>query len=163
DGHAGGKVPRPCLFERLAGLLDKARPDVAFAGCAMHDGIYQPHDADRVGAFNKGGTRLIERCKRGGTQEVHLRMPPTQDVTREATVAPQPLGTVDADSAKIQEKIDALRRSKYANRVVQERPPHLRVVRTREPTDRSVVLVVPCAGVYRIGKLAARRNGGGMA
>ena len=32
--------------------------------------------------------------------------------TREATVAPQPLGTVEADAAKLQEKIDALRRGK---------------------------------------------------
>ena len=30
--------------------------------------------------------------------------------TREKTVAPQPLGSAEADAAKIQEKIDALRR-----------------------------------------------------
>jgi hypothetical protein len=32
--------------------------------------------------------------------------------TREAKVEPQPLGTVKADAAKLQEKIDALRRGK---------------------------------------------------
>jgi lysophospholipase L1-like esterase len=32
--------------------------------------------------------------------------------TREATVAPQPLGTVEADTASIQKKIDALRRAR---------------------------------------------------
>jgi hypothetical protein len=32
--------------------------------------------------------------------------------TRETTVKPEPLGTVEADAAKIQEKIDALRRVK---------------------------------------------------
>jgi hypothetical protein len=32
--------------------------------------------------------------------------------TREIIVAPQPLGTVEADAAKIQDKIDALRRAK---------------------------------------------------
>lgn len=32
--------------------------------------------------------------------------------TREAKVDPQPLGTVEVDAAKLQEKIDALRRAK---------------------------------------------------
>jgi hypothetical protein len=32
--------------------------------------------------------------------------------TRETTVAPQPLGTVEADAAKLQEKIGALRRAR---------------------------------------------------
>jgi hypothetical protein len=31
DGHAGGKFPRPCLFERLGRLPEKARPEVVFA------------------------------------------------------------------------------------------------------------------------------------
>ena len=31
DGHAGGKFPRPCLFERLDRLCDKARPEVVVA------------------------------------------------------------------------------------------------------------------------------------
>ena len=42
DGHAGGKFPRPCLFERLGRLLDKAKPNVVFACYGMNDGIYQP-------------------------------------------------------------------------------------------------------------------------
>src|SRR6185369_8687498 len=42
DGHAGGKFPRPCLFERLGRLLDKAKPEVVFACYGMNDGIYQP-------------------------------------------------------------------------------------------------------------------------
>ena len=32
--------------------------------------------------------------------------------TREKTVKPEPLGTAEADAAKVQEKIDALRRKK---------------------------------------------------
>jgi len=31
ENHAGGKFPRPCLFERLGRLLEKAKPDVVFA------------------------------------------------------------------------------------------------------------------------------------
>jgi len=63
DGHAGGKFSRPCLFERLGRLLEKARPDVVFACYGINDGIYQPLDADRFAAFKKGVTKLIEQCK----------------------------------------------------------------------------------------------------
>ena len=47
DGHAGGKFPRPCLFERLGRLLDKAKPEVVFACYGINDGIYQPLDKER--------------------------------------------------------------------------------------------------------------------
>jgi lysophospholipase L1-like esterase len=221
EGHAGGKFPRPCLFERLDRLLEKARPDVVFACYGINDGIYQPLDADRFAAFKKGVTKLIERCQGAGVKQVYLITPPIYDITpkekefnydsvltayaqwetelkvpgvrvidlhtamrkardartepfskdhvhpgddghlllartvlaalgekvpeeavadvqkhplyklvtekralrsgqwmkhigytREAAVAPQPLGTVEADAAKIQDKIDALRRAK---------------------------------------------------
>jgi len=221
DGHAGGKFPRPCLFERLGRLLDKAKPDVVLACYGMNDGIYQPLDAHRFAAFKRGVTKLIEQCKEAGVKEVYLVTPPIYDFTpkdqelnydsvltgyakwetelkvpgvrvidlhtamrkardartepfskdrvhpgddghllmartvlttlavklpdetvadikkdplyklvaekrakrsaqwmryigytREAKVEPQPLGTVEADAAKIQEKIDALRRAK---------------------------------------------------
>ncbi|OAI53189.1 lipolytic enzyme [Planctomycetaceae bacterium SCGC AG-212-F19] len=221
DGHAGGKFPRPCLFERLGRLLDKAKPDVVFACYGMNDGIYQPLDDARFAAFKTGVTKLVEQCKQASVKEVYLITPPIYDFTpkdkefnydsvltdyakwememkmpgmrvidlhtamrkardartkafskdrvhpgddghllmartvlatlgvklpdetvkdiqkdplykfvaekralrsgqwmkhigytREATVAPQPLGTVETDAAKIQEKIDALRRAR---------------------------------------------------
>src|SRR4051812_21443098 len=64
DGHAGGKFPRPCLFERLERLLEKAKPEIVFACYGMNDGIYLPLDKERVAAFRKGVTRLIEQCRR---------------------------------------------------------------------------------------------------
>jgi len=224
NGHAGGKFPRPCLFERLGRLLEKAKPEVVFACYGINDGIYQPLDADRFTAFKKGVARLIEQCKGAGVKEVYLVTPPLYDFapkagefnydavmteyakwetelkvpgvrvidlhtamrkaraartepfsrdrvhpgddghllmartilaalavqvpdepvadvkkeplykmvaekralrsaqwmkhigyTREKIVEPAPLGTVEADAAKIQEKIDALRRAKQAN------------------------------------------------
>ena len=42
DGHAGGKFPRPCLFERLGRVLEKAKPEVVVACYGMNDGIYVP-------------------------------------------------------------------------------------------------------------------------
>jgi lysophospholipase L1-like esterase len=221
DGHAGGKFPRPCLFERLGRLLEKAKPEVVFACYGMNDGIYLPLDKDRSAAFQKGVNKLIEQCKAAGVKQIFLVTPPIYDFvpkkdefnydavltayakwetelkvpdvkvidlhtamrkardgrsepfskdkvhpgddghlviaqtilaalgvkvpeetlatikadplfklveqkramrsaawmkhigyTREKTVAPEPLGTVEADAAKLQERIDALRRKK---------------------------------------------------
>jgi lysophospholipase L1-like esterase len=75
DGHAGGKFPRPCLFERLGRVLEKAKPDVVFACYGINDGIYQPLDADRFAAFKKGVNKLIEQCKAAGVKEVYLVTP----------------------------------------------------------------------------------------
>src|SRR5262245_41392629 len=76
EGHAGGKFPRPCLFERLDRLLEKAKPDVVFACYGINDGIYQPLDKDRFAAFQKGVTKLIEQCKKAGAKQVFLVTPP---------------------------------------------------------------------------------------
>lgn len=81
DGHAGGKFPRPCLFERLGRLLDKAKPEIVFACYGMNDGIYQPLDDARFTAFKKGVARLIDRCKAAGVKEVVLITPPIYDFT----------------------------------------------------------------------------------
>jgi lysophospholipase L1-like esterase len=79
DGHAGGAFPRPCLFERLGRLLDKAKPDVVFACYGMNDGIYRPLDKDRFAAFQKGVARLLARCKQAGVKRVFLVTPPIYD------------------------------------------------------------------------------------
>jgi lysophospholipase L1-like esterase len=84
EGHAGGKFPRPCLFERLGRLLEKARPEVVFACYGMNDGIYLPLDKDRFAAFQKGVTRLIEQCKAAGAKQVYLITPPIYDFAPKA-------------------------------------------------------------------------------
>ncbi|VTU02088.1 lipolytic protein g-d-s-l family : Uncharacterized protein OS=Blastopirellula marina DSM 3645 GN=DSM3645_01846 PE=4 SV=1: Lipase_GDSL_2 [Gemmataceae bacterium] len=84
DGHAGGKFPRPCLFERLGRLLDRAKPDVVFACYGINDGIYQPLDKERFAAFQKGVTKLIEQCKAAGVKEVYLVTPPIYDFAPKA-------------------------------------------------------------------------------
>lgn len=79
DGHAGGKFPRPCLFERLGRVLEKAKPDVVFACYGMNDGIYLPLDKDRTAAFQKGVNKLIEQCKEAGVKHIFLITPPIYD------------------------------------------------------------------------------------
>lgn len=90
-GHAGGKFPRPCLFERLGRVLAKAKPDVVFACYGMNDGIYQPLDKDRFAAFQKGVTKLIEQCEAAGVKQIYLITPPIYDYTPKA-------GEVDYDA-----------------------------------------------------------------
>lgn len=79
DGHAGGKFPRPCLFERLGRVLEKAKPEVVFACYGMNDGIYLPLDKDRTAAFQKGVNKLIEQCKAAGVKQIFLVTPPIYD------------------------------------------------------------------------------------
>lgn len=83
EGHAGGKFPRPCLFERLERLLTKVRPDVVFACYGINDGIYQPLDEDRFAAFQQGVKKLIADCKSAGVQQIYLVTPPIYDATTE--------------------------------------------------------------------------------
>jgi lysophospholipase L1-like esterase len=84
DGHAGGAFPRPCLFERLGRVLEKARPDVVFACYGMNDGIYLPLDKDRTAAFQTGVTKLVEQCRAAGVKQVYLVTPPIYDFTPKA-------------------------------------------------------------------------------
>lgn len=79
EGHAGGKFPRPCLFERLGRLLERVRPEVVFACYGMNDGIYQPLDDARFGAFKSGIERLISQCQSAGVKQLFLVTPPIYD------------------------------------------------------------------------------------
>jgi lysophospholipase L1-like esterase len=77
--HAGGKFPRPCLFERLGRVLAKTKPEVVFACYGMNDGIYQPLDKGRFAAFRKGVSKLIEQCRAAGVRRIYLVTPPVYD------------------------------------------------------------------------------------
>lgn len=84
DGHAGGKFPRPCLFERFGRVLEKAKPDVVFACYGINDGIYQPLDKDRFAAFQNGVTKLIDQSKEAGVKQIFIITPPIYDFTPKA-------------------------------------------------------------------------------
>ena len=81
DNHAGGKFPRPCLFERLGRLLERAKPEVVFACYGINDGIYQPLDSERFSAFQQGVKKLIEQCQAAGVEQIVIVTPPIYDAT----------------------------------------------------------------------------------
>lgn len=78
-GHAGGKFPRPSLFERLGRTLEKMKPEVVFACYGINDGIYQPLDETRFKAFQAGVTKLLDQCQAAGVKQVYLVTPPIFD------------------------------------------------------------------------------------
>lgn len=78
-GHASGKFPRPCLFERLGRLLEKNQPEIVCACYGMNDGIYQPLDDARFAAFKNGVNRLIAQCQAAGVRKIYLVTPPIYD------------------------------------------------------------------------------------
>jgi lysophospholipase L1-like esterase len=81
DGHAGGRFPRPCLFERYDRLLEKLKPEVVFACYGINDGIYKPLDDECFAAFKAGVTKLIEKSKAAGAGEIFLITPPIYDAS----------------------------------------------------------------------------------
>jgi len=78
-GHAGGKFPRPCLFERLPRTLAQLKPDVVFACYGMNDGIYQPLEEKRFQAFKDGVAKLLDACDAAKVKRVVLITPPIYD------------------------------------------------------------------------------------
>ncbi|MBL8864687.1 MAG: SGNH/GDSL hydrolase family protein [Planctomycetia bacterium] len=79
DGHAGGKFPRPCLFERLDRVLEKAKPEVVVACYGMNDGIYLPLGKERFGKFQSGVEKLIKQSQAAGVKRIVLVTPPIYD------------------------------------------------------------------------------------
>lgn len=80
-GHAGGRFPRPVVFERLGRMLEKVKPEVVFACYGINCGIYQPLDEKRFGAFKEGVKKLIKECREGGVEQVFIVTPPIYDTT----------------------------------------------------------------------------------
>jgi len=58
EGHAGGKFPRPDLFERLSRVLNSTRPDLVVACYGINCGIYEPFDEKRFARYQDGIRRL---------------------------------------------------------------------------------------------------------
>ncbi len=75
EGHADGKFPRPVVFERLASILDKTKPDLIFACYGMNCGIYKPLDEDRFARYRDGITKLHEAAVKSGARIVHVTPP----------------------------------------------------------------------------------------
>ena len=79
EGHAGGRFPRPSLFERLDRVLAKVKPEIVFACYGINCGIYKPLDEGRFNAFKSGMKRLIEKSKKAGVEKIYIVTPPIYD------------------------------------------------------------------------------------
>lgn len=75
DGHAGGRFPRPDLFERVDRVLDQTSPDILFACYGMNCGIYLPLNESRFSKFKDGIRRLHQRTIEAGARIIHLTPP----------------------------------------------------------------------------------------
>lgn len=84
--HADGKFPRPDLKERLARVLEQAKPDLVFACYGINDGIYLPFEASRFKAFQDGMTHLHEAVIAAKGKIIHLT-PPYFDGTKKGNPA----------------------------------------------------------------------------
>lgn len=78
EGHAGGKFPRPDLRERLARVLENAKPELVIACYGMNDGIYLPFNEERFQKFKGGILWLREHLTMAGVKIIHVT-PPTFD------------------------------------------------------------------------------------
>lgn len=79
DNHANGEFARPCLFDRLASVLQKIQPDVIFACYGMNDGIYLPFDSARFKAYREGVEKLYTQALKSGAKRIILITPPVHD------------------------------------------------------------------------------------
>lgn len=75
------KFARPDLHERLARVLEKAKPDLVFACYGMNDGIYLPLNEQRFKAFRDGLVWLRGEVQKSGARMIHLT-PPVFDETK---------------------------------------------------------------------------------
>lgn len=75
DGHAGGKFPRPDLFERLDRVLALAKPDLVFACYGINCGIYLPFDEGRLAKYQEGWKKLKEKVEAAGGKLIVITPP----------------------------------------------------------------------------------------
>lgn len=78
DGHAGGRFPRPDLFERLDRVLNQVKPDVVFTCYGMNCGIYKPLSSNNLIAYMERYRRLAEKIDESGA-ELIIVTPPSFD------------------------------------------------------------------------------------
>jgi len=75
ENHAGGRFPRPCLFERLERVLSKTEPDLIIACYGMNCGIYKELDEERFARYRNGILRLRAAARQYGAEIVHVTPP----------------------------------------------------------------------------------------
>ena len=74
-GHAGGRFPRPDLFERLDRVLAETKPNLVFACYGINCGIYQPFDEQRFTRYQHGIEKLKSKVEKAGATLVLITPP----------------------------------------------------------------------------------------
>jgi len=92
--HAGGKFPRPDLFDRLDAVLRVTKPDLVLAMYGMNCGIYLPLDDGRFAKFKDGIERLHAAAEKAGAKIIHLTPP----IYEKQPGKPGPAGDADYDA-----------------------------------------------------------------
>lgn len=80
NGHAGGKFPRPDLFERLSRVLDATKPDLVVACYGINCGIYEPFDEQRLAKYQAGVRRLKTDVEKRGAKLIFVTPPYYDDL-----------------------------------------------------------------------------------
>lgn len=75
ENHAGGKFPRPDLYERLERVLAKTKPDLIISCYGINCGIYKELDEERTARFRDGNQRLREAARKYKAEIVHVTPP----------------------------------------------------------------------------------------
>ena len=75
EGHAGGKFPRPDLFERVDRVLALVKPDLVFACYGINCGIYLPFDEARLAKYQQGWKKLKEKVEAAGGKLIVITPP----------------------------------------------------------------------------------------
>ncbi|MBT8037690.1 MAG: SGNH/GDSL hydrolase family protein [Verrucomicrobiae bacterium] len=75
ENHAGGRFPRPCLFERLERVLAKTKPDLIVACYGMNCGIYKELENERYARYRNGILRLRAAARQYGAEVLHVTPP----------------------------------------------------------------------------------------
>lgn len=76
DGHAGGRFPRPDLFERVDRVLEQVKPDVVFTCYGMNCGIYQPLSSGNGKVYLDRYRQLLTKIEDAGAIPVIITPPP---------------------------------------------------------------------------------------
>ncbi|MBL8825718.1 MAG: PQQ-dependent sugar dehydrogenase [Planctomycetaceae bacterium] len=82
EGHAGGKFPRPDLFERLDRILAVTKPDLVFTCYGMNCGIYLPLDKERFGQYQERYAQLKAKIESVGAKHIAITPPSYDDARR---------------------------------------------------------------------------------
>ena len=75
--HAGGKFPRPDLFDRLDSVLRVTKPDLVLAMYGMNCGTYLPLDEGRFAKLRPASSGCTRRRRRPGRRSSTSPLPST--------------------------------------------------------------------------------------